>query len=450
MRLVYLLLSALLLAACAPKANDPLTPASTDSIIPEPEDLDPGLTPVTLSSAITHVQPMTGLVLWTTHSKLKTYKDVISLEYSYCLPCKVVKGKKNGAVQYDWSYFEDLLDDIASRNHQAIVRFRYEYPGSKEVNGTRGATAVPQYIKDLEGYSETKYTNDDGQTYYADWSNAELQWFTRQFYTDFAARYNNDARIAFVEVGFGHWGEYHIYGTPLDLGVNFPSKEYQAAFLKHVDSVLQLPWAISIDAADNYYTPIVASADLLALSFGLFDDSFMHQNHEGDYNEECWNKIGNNNRWQRGVCGGEISYYKSSDQKNFLNPNGMYGHTWEEQARKYHITFMISNDAPSSSGYGTTARFKEAALASGYRFAITSCATSDSLTAIRITNKGVAPIYYDAYLAIGDTRHAQSLRHLMPGETWRLIFPFRCKKGSDVHIVCDHLLPNQSIEFDAD
>ena len=36
--------------------------------------------------AITSVQPMTGLVMWTTHSQRGKYAPVISLEYQYCLP----------------------------------------------------------------------------------------------------------------------------------------------------------------------------------------------------------------------------------------------------------------------------------------------------------------------------------------------------------------------------
>jgi len=442
MKKMMFLISLLCLIAC--KQNNSPEPK------PTPEDPDKGLTTVTLTQQITHIQPMTGLVLWTTHGSLNTYKDVISLEYSYCLPCKVVTGKKDGKVQYDWSYFEDILDGISSRGHQAIVRFRYEYPSSKAVDGTtRGATAVPQYIKNLSDYKETYNANPggDGPTYYADWSNEELKWFTKQFYTDFATKYNNDPRIAFVEVGFGHWSEYHIYGTSLKLGTNFPTHAYQKEFLQHVDSVLAFPWAISIDAADDSYTPIVNTPTLMALNFGLFDDSFMHEDHEDGYNEECWDAIGQNTRWKNGVCGGEISYYTSSDQRNFLNPRGMYGHTWEEQAAKYHITFMISNDAPGST-YGTVDRFKEAALAAGYKFQVTKCLTSDSLTAVYITNAGVAPIYYDAYLTIKSQRNTQSLRKLLPNETWRLTFPCKLTNSADLHIECDHLLKGQSIEFE--
>ncbi len=186
-------------------------------------------TPVPLQRSIDQAQPMTGLVLWPwLAAELDgTYGKTIALEFSYCLPSQVVTGKKDGKIQYDWSSFESLLNDIASRSHQAVIRFRYEYPSSTDVDGkTKGMTAVPAYIKALSGYKETYSSNPggDGPTYYADWSNAELQWFTKQFYTDFADRYGADPRIAFLEVGFGHWSEYHIYGMTTKLGVNFPTK----------------------------------------------------------------------------------------------------------------------------------------------------------------------------------------------------------------------------------
>ena len=415
-----------------------------------------GFEEVALQSEITSVQPMTGLVLWPSYNSTGKYAPVITLEFQYCLPCRVVTGKVDGVLQYDWSYLEDILDKMASRNHQAILRFRYEYPSNKDVDSeVPGATAVPQYIKDLPDYNETFKQNagGDGPTYYADWTNAELQWFTKQFYTDFAARYNNDPRIAFVELGFGHWSEYHIYGTPLKLGTNFPSKEYQKEFLLHVDNVLDIPWAISIDAADNGYTPIVADKDLMALNFGLFDDSFMHEHHEikqGDgYNERCWNSIGEDKRWQVGVCGGEVSYYTRDDQRNFLNPEGMYGWTWEAASAKYHITFMISNDAPGGI-HGTVDRFREAGIAVGYSLRVLRCATNGSETRLSITNDGVAPLYRDAYFAIGDTKSDVSLMGLLPQDTLRISIPAGLSAPEELSVVCPHILPSQKIEYAAD
>lgn len=446
-RLLYFLMIAVGCAACACNNPDP-EPKPDD---PPVDDVLPGeYTNVSIKSAVDAVQPSTGLVLWSDNARNRNsnYGKSISLEYAYCLPCKVVTGKIDGKIQYDWSSFNNWLNDVASRNHQAVVRFRYEYPGSRDVDGKSGTTAVPDYIKALEGYTETYNKNDDGPTWYADWSNAELQWFTKQFYADFNDVYKNDPRIAFLEVGFGHWSEYHIYGTPIKRGVNYPTDAYQKEFLEYIGGVLQIPWLISIDAADRSSSPIVGDNELMALGFGLFDDSFMHQSHEGGYNEDCWNKIGQSVRWQTGACGGEISYYTSADQRNFLNPAGMYGVTWEEAAGKYHITFMIANDAPGGK-YGTAERFKQASIFCGYNFALTYLAVKGNETVARITNTGVAPIYRDAYLTVGGERSKVSLKGLLPGDELTMNFG-RATDGTDVTIESDFILPTQTIQFDAD
>lgn len=409
--------------------------------------------PVELVSDWTHVQPMTGIVLWPGNGKMQTLKNSISLEFHYCLPCRVVTGKKDGAILYDWSYFEDILTDITSRGHQAVIRFRYEYPSSRDVNGEKGTTAVPQYIKDLPDYEETYSANPggDGPTYYADWSNEELKWFTKQFYTDFAAVYGNDPRIAFLEVGFGHWSEYHIYGTPLKFGKNFPTKEYQKEFFEHLGGCMPLAWLVSIDAGDDTYFGLERYAkELATLPYGLFDDSFMHSGHDksqGDgWNEQCWRfSDPKGTRWQVGVNGGEVSYYTSADQRNFLNPEGMYGVTWEQAAAKYHMTFIIGNDAPGGQ-YATPERFTEAALAAGYKFAVLDAREKDGKTSLLVTNEGVAPIYYDAYFAIDGTRSATSLKGLLPGERRVVEIPVT---GAKPVIECDHLLPGQEIQYRA-
>ena len=228
--------------------------------------------------------------------------------------------------------------------------------------------------------------------------------------------------------------------------MNFPSDAYQKEFLTYLGGVLEIPWLISIDAADS--SPVVGDATLMGLVFGLFDDSFMHKDHEGDYNEECWDAIGKGTRWQTGACGGEISYYTSSVQKNFLNPAGMYGVTWEQASAKYHITFMIANDAPRGQ-YGTAAHFKEAGMACGYHFALTGLYANDERTAACVTNTGIAPIYRDAYLAVDGVRSTTSLKGLLPGDTL-LVYVDKVTTGRDVTIASDYVLSGQTIQFDAD
>ncbi len=419
---------------------------------------------VALNKSIETLEPMKGIVFWPDQAKSqKDLQKSISLEFSYCLPCAVVTGKTGDKINYDWSSFEKLLDDIKSRGHQAIVRFRIEYPGETIKNApnctenVKGATAVPNYFLTNSNYLETFSENPggDGPTYYADWSSTALQRFYKQFYADFAAKYDKDPRIAFVQAGFGHWAEYHIYGTKLDLGTNFPTKDYQRDFLMHLDTLFkETPWSISIDAADNSYSPIAGNKTLLALNFGLFDDSFMHKEHDisqgdGD-NEKNWQTIGKD-RWKTSPAGGEISYYEDKDQKEFLNPAGLYGVTWESAASKYHMTYVIGNDAPEGK-YATKSRVFEASSYAGYKFEITGYAVNSISAAVRVKNIGIAPLYHNAYVTVKGVRSNKSLKGLLPGEeaTYTISgISIADSESPELTITGDKLLKDATIPYKA-
>ena len=418
-------------------------------------DSESGYESVCLQGGITHVQPMTGLVLWSEQAAKHhaTHGGCIALEFAYVQPCKVVTGKQDGQVQYDWSYLEEQLAAAASRGHQMVLRFPLCYPSNQNnCIGKKGGTYVPDYIRALPGYQETYASNPggDGPTWYPDWSNSELQWFVKQFYSDLAARYNADARIACVEVGFGHWGEGHTYGTTPEFGRNFPTRAYQREFFVHLSQVLRIPWLTSVDAGDEYYSDVCTNAETKDLAFGLFDDTFMHAQHDlsqGDgWNEQCWIWSGME-RWKNGLCGGEISYYTANDQLNFLNPEGMYGRTWEQAAAKYHMTFVICNDAPRGEFF-TPSRVMEAGIAAGYTFCITACETNGKDSRVRVQNTGIAPIYRDAFVTVNGKRAEQSLCGLLPGEERTYTVKKAVATPTNVQITSDYILPTQSIEFD--
>lgn len=403
---------------------------------------------VGLKRHITHPQPMTGVAFRPgTASKLHTdYGQCVQLEYEYYLPCKVVKGcNEDGSIIYDWSSFDKELDYVAKRGHQLVPRFRYEFPNSKVVDGNPGTTAVPDYIKQLPDYHET-YSEEVG-TYYADWSNEELQRFTLQFYTDFFKRYAHDPRLAFLQVGFGHWSEYHIFPTKREYGKNFPSLEYQKKFLLHMSEVSDgLPWLISKNAGDT--SPIPGVEELLALQYGLFEDSFMGEFFLNGGYQKAWNSLGGQSRWQIGAIGGEVGpdYYENY---NFLNPEGLYGHLFEDVASQYHVTFMGGSSATDNPN-GTPERVKQASMMMGYRFVVKECVTDGRTTRLLVENDGIAPIYRDAFFAIGDIRSKTSLKGLLPHE--RIMIEIAAKphpNGEDIKIVCEHILPQQEIEFEA-
>jgi len=387
--------------------------------------------PLALSSTIDRVQPMTGLVFW--HDNEHADSEAIQLEFSYMLFSQVVDAEG----RYDWSPVDELLNKIASRGHQAILRFRYIYPGYTE-------TAVPASIKRLPDYKEVIAKSEGKDTAFCDWSHPALKAFTLDFYSQFARRYDNDPRLAFVQVGFGLWGEYHIYDGPMELGKTFPDMAFQARFFKHLNKVFQhTPWSISIDAAESMRTPFAKQPDLLSLRFGLFDDSFMHGAH-GEYNETCWNFFGRD-RYTSSPAGGEFSYYNQHDQQNALSLDGPHGESFELAAKRFHITYMLANNQLS---YQKPARIREAGMATGYRFRVDSFETDGEQSRVTITNTGVAPIYYDAYPAIAGVRSDTSLIGLAPG-TQRVCLIAHADNSQGFKIESDRLVSGQRIQFEA-
>jgi hypothetical protein len=391
---------------------------------------------IAVHSAVTDVQPMTGIVFWANNED-HVSTDAITLEYSYMPYDAVVRSEGD----YDWRPVDDLLDRVAGRGHQAVLRFYYVYPGRP--------TTVPDYIKALGDYAETSGIGDGiDDTWYPDWSHPALMDFTLDFFTAFSRRYDEDPRLAFLEVGFGLWAEYHIYDGPMLLGATFPSRDFQTVFIQHLNRQLkQLRWSISIDAADDQTAPFADAPDLRALDFGLFDDSFMNAGQD-DYNRSCF-EFFNLDRYERAPMGGEFSYYTDHDQQYALSYAGPHGVPFETASANYHITFMIGNDQPE---YQSLDRIREAGLATGYRFAVTAFRSSAADTRVTVRNNGVAPIYYDAYVSVNGVRADASLKGLLPGFELDFIVNLGSEAEDDLtlRIECNRLVEGQQIQYDAD
>ena len=206
------------------------------------------------------------------------------------------------------------------------------------------------------------------------------------------------------------------------------------------------PWMFSIDASDSKYAPFHKQKDLLNLRFGNFDDSFMCEDWSG-YNWSSWKFFGEE-RYKKGPAGGEFSYYSNYDQKHVLDKEGMYGRVFEDVVAKVHMTFIIGNDQP---GKQSDERIAEAAMSMGYRFEIRDFQVKEGEgAAVRVANVGVAPIYRDAFVEVEGVRGELNLRTLMPGEEAWVTIPCKASKASRPAIACDHLVPGQEIEYQAD
>jgi hypothetical protein len=380
--------------------------------------------PVKLRSAVTGVQPMTGLVMW--ESSEHNSSDAIQLEFSYLGYDDVVRLKG----EYDWSAVERKLKAIAARKHQAVLRFYETWPGKN--------TTVPAYIKDLPDYKESRAKSEDRDTSFPDWSNPEYQRFFLEFYDKFAEKYDRDPRLAFLETGFGLWAEYHIYSGPEKLGKTFPSKEFQAKYFRHMAKVFQkTPWMISQDAHEAERSPFASQKELLDLRFGIFDDTF-HEAWKPGYNRDGWTFFGRD-RWSQSPMGGEI-LLPDKERADKVTA------AWAKEAKNFHITFMICEQWPRWTGMKAVGEYGKAC---GYRFKVTAFDTSPSAARATVLNAGVAPIYVDAFVAVNGVRSTETLKGLLPGKS-------RCfniaSGGAKPKLIieCDRLVPGQRIEFEAD
>ncbi|MBR5699731.1 MAG: DUF4832 domain-containing protein [Bacteroidales bacterium] len=424
-RLTFPLLLLALLCGCDGE-DIPTRPGVKVIVPPELEDY----TPLPLETREAGLQPMTGIVLWTDNDDAAT--DAIQLEFAYMLYSDVCKAKDT----YDWTCVESRLDAVAARRHQAVLRFRYTYVGEE--------CAVPDYIKALPEYEETVGESEGKQTDFPDWRCAELQRFHLDFYRRFAERYDKDPRLAFLETGFGLWAEYHIYDGPFIPGRTFPSKAFQAEFLRGMDIWFkETPWCISIDAADPAYGPFQTDPDLLEGRFGNFDDSFLCKDHD-DYNASCWRFFGED-RYRRSPLGGEFSYYSNFDQKHALDRKGFRGRTFEGEAAKYHLSFIIGNDQPA---FQSLARIREAGMATGYRFVVKAFRAKGTKAAVFVANEGVAPVYRDAFLVVDGIQGEFNLRELMPGEGRWISLTLPAPPNTPAFKVsCKHLVQGQQISL---
>lgn len=399
-------------------------------------------TPVPLQSTIDRVQPMTGIVLWNDNtSDLAALGDDVQLEFAYFKYSDVVRGPDD----YDWAPVEARLASAAARGHQMILRFHDTYPGQSTVS-------VPAYVANAPDHTVSYPDVEGRRTFVPDWRSATLQTFILEFYSRFAQRYDLDARIAFLQVGFGSYAEYHLWDGPLTLGRTFPSKAFQQQFLGHLsDAFVETPWSLSIDAASSTYSPFSTVPALRQLRFGVFDDSFMHETHsttDQEYNRASWRFFGDQ-RVQTGPAGGEFNYYSEYDQAHVLDlPDGAWGRSFESFATQYRISYMIGNDQPA---YQPRARIRQAGMATGYAFRVTSLSSNGECVRMTVRNEGVAPIYYDAWPTADGHRFNTSLKGLMPDTelTGEACIGAHARASLDVDIESDRLVAGQQIQFNA-
>jgi hypothetical protein len=120
---------------------------------------------------------------------------------------------------------------------------------------------------------------------------------------------------------------------------------------------------------------------------------------------------------------------------------------FERFAQDFHLSFVIANDQPD---HQSMDRLREAGRACGYRLRLVRYEASGDGARLAFTNTGVAPLYHDAYPAVGRIRAAGTLRGLCPGERREFVLEGLDNPRAKPTIESDRLVKGQRIGFDAD
>lgn len=352
-----------------------------------------------------------------------------SMEWFYLPLDAVVKGEQ----VYDWSGFEQNLEAIKARGNQAVLRFYLDYPGQD--------SGVPEYLLGPDGIDQSRrydLFDNEGKSFSPDYNDPRVQELIVDFVEAFGAKYDGDPRIGFITTGLvGFWGEQHTWpmnGYP-DAGAGNPDGE-QWMPEREVELSFYRAWDTAFDTTKllNRYP----YDGLEGINVGFHDDSFAVSTLPNvDWHFMAHMQAnGLTDTWQTEAIGGEIQppiqLCVFDDPPSCGNPPA---EDFDEAVQLTHVSWLMNHRAYTT-GYKGAARDRAiAAHASlGHDLAVSESRITESddetVVDIRITNRGVAPFYYDWPLqfallggdgAVTETVTVQAeLSAILPGDTAEL------------------------------
>lgn len=318
-----------------------------------------------------------------------------SLEFNYVPYSALVRGYDD----FDWMPLEKMLDDIASRGHQAIFRVYLEYPGRTGV--------IPEFlIKDGVKVTRWLFTESkDKPSQFIetpDYENRDLRRSLKNFIEALGKKYDGDPRIGFITAGLlGTWGEWHNW--PRD--ELFASKEVQAEVMDAYESAFQITRVLVRYPAGERDVDRAANA---SRKLGYHDDSFawatLHTGKQGDE----WFFLTQMQtagpeavaKWKTQPIGGEIrpeAWGRVFDDK----PADKKIQDFRQCVEATHVSWLM--DSGMFRRKQPTQRIQHAieqVRRMGYEFhalaaVIGRVGNGRLRVALEFENRGVAPFYYD-------------------------------------------------------
>lgn len=316
--------------------------------------------------------PMSGFVPYP-----GTYDFPHSMEYSYVSLAEVLPSA--GIVDLD-SKVEPLVEGIASRGNQAILRLYVDYPAE--------GSGLPGFLR-RAGVAEREY-KDHGGGRSPDYDDPRLLAAMTRTVEILGKRYDGDPRIAYIQVGLlGHWGEWHTWPRE-DL---FPSLETQRTILAvYARSFRITPLLLSQDALGQAIQPHFAEFPI-----GLHDDNFANHTLSPEWAfVPRLERLRLADRWVQHPIGGEIA--PALQAKAWLEPSGLR-EDFATCVRLSRASWLLNHHVFERKSWpdGERERALSAAASLGYEFVahrwrVVRCDEIETLE-IEVSNVGVAPLY---------------------------------------------------------
>ena len=352
-----------------------------------------------------------------------------TMEWAYFPVNAVVTGRDT----YDFTKVDALLDAIASRGHQAVIRFALDTPGKK--------SGMPQYLIDAGTDTSRTYDFYDNKkiSFSPNYDDPKVQEMLLHFVAALGDKYDGDPRIGYITAGlYGFWGEEHTYpynGYANDQNpsaINWmPSEEFRARLVE--------AWDEAFD--DTFVQNRYPTAATKAHGMGYFDDSLGYATLEGT----SWHFIpklkeqDEGDAWHHSPIGGELypSFQECAFSQPLHCPSRDAGRDYKalESIQKAHATWLINQHAFATGYTGAElTRAKAASAAMGYTLQATRTSATyhgaKAAVAVEFTNTGSAPFYatWPLEVVLVDENNKvvasqsieSTLPSILPGQTGRV------------------------------
>lgn len=310
---------------------------------------------------------------WCPYTNAGTIHQPYSMVFQY-ISWRELEPKKEDFRFEEW---EKSWDVASAKNKHIVFRVYVDYPSKP--------SGLPGWLRKA-GVKETPYT-DYGGGQSPDYNDPQMLAGMERFIEALGKRYNNNPRIAFIQLGLlGFWGEWHTY--PRSELYASPETEHRVidAYRKAFpDKSLMVRYARDYAGQQKW--------------IGFHDDMFPEDTDNG----QDWSflaglrKMKRTDNWQVAVIGGEMVPGKA---KQWL---GEDFDTTLTMLKRSHFTW-IGPYCPAlqkSSGEKFRRRSEELVRAMGYEFQLTELvhpAQVKPKQSVRLSlngkNLGVAPFYY--------------------------------------------------------